>query len=63
MTLDPVYLSTKEHVLGHVYVNALAYQLRSVIMLKLNGSDILVTAEQALWEFKKFQVAERIVRG
>jgi transposase len=49
----PVYLSTKEHVLGHVYVHALAYQLRSVTGLKLKGSSIPMTAEQALWELEK----------
>ena len=61
--LGPVYLSTKEHVLGHVYVHALAYQLRSVMGLKLKEGDIGMTAEQALWELEKLQVAELIVKG
>ena len=61
--LGPVYLSTKEHVLGHVYVHALAYQLRSVMELRLKEGGIGMTAEQALWELEKLQVAELIVRG
>ncbi len=61
--LGPVYLSTKEHVLGHVYVHALAYQLRSVMGLKLKEGGIGMTAEQTLWELEKLQVAELIVKG
>jgi transposase len=61
--LGPVYLSKEEHVLGHVYVHALAYQLRSVIGLKLKEGQIPMTAEQALWELEKLQVAELPVKG
>ena len=43
--LGPVYLSTEEHVLGHVYVHALAHKLRSVMGLKLKEGGIGMTAE------------------
>ena len=46
--LDSEYLSRKEHVLCHVYVHALAYQLRSVMGLKLKEGSTGMTAEQAL---------------
>ena len=61
--LGPVYLSTKEHVLGHVYVHAVAYQLRSVVGLKLKEGGIGMTAEQTLWELEKLQAGELVVRG
>lgn len=61
--LGSVYLSTKEHVFGHAYVHALAYQLCSVMRLKLEEGGIGMTAEQALWELEKPQVAELIVKG
>ena len=61
--IGPVYLSTKEHVLGHVYVHALAYQLRSVMGQKLKEGGIGMTAEQALWELEKLQVGELMVKG
>ncbi len=61
--LGPVYLSTREHVLGHVYVHALAYQLRSVMGLGLKEGGMDMTPEQALWELEKLQVGELIVKG
>ncbi len=61
--LGPVGVSTKEHVLGHVYVHALAYQLRSVMQLRLDEAGVELSAEQALWELEKLQVAELVVKG
>lgn len=61
--LGPVYLTTKEHVLGHVYVHALAYQLRALMALRLKESQVEMTPEEALWELEKLQVAELVVKG
>ncbi len=61
--LGPVYLTKKEHVLGHVYVHALAYQLRSVMALRLKEAQMEMTPEEALWELEKLHVAELVVKG
>lgn len=61
--LGPVYLTTKEHVLGHVYVHALAYQLRATMALQLKEAQVEMTPEEALWELEKLQVAELVVKG
>ena len=61
--LEPVGVATTEHVLGHVYVHALAYQLRAVMALRLNEAQVEMTPEEALWELEQLQVAELEVRG
>jgi len=61
--LGPVYLTKKEHVLGHIYVHALAYQLRATMALQLKESQVEMTPEEALWELEKLQVAELVVKG
>ncbi|MEK7672219.1 MAG: IS1634 family transposase, partial [Bacteroidota bacterium] len=61
--LGPVYLTKKEHVLGHFYVHALAYQLRSVMALRLKEARVEMSPEEALWELEKLQVAELVVKG
>jgi len=59
--LGPIFVTTKEHVLGSVYVHALAYQLRAVMNVTLNEAKMDMTAEEALWELEQLQVAELIV--
>ena len=61
--LGPVYLTTKEHVLGHIYIHALAYQLRSMMALRLKEAKVEMTPDEALWELEKLQVAELVVKG
>ncbi len=61
--LGPVYLTKKEHVLGHVYVHALAYQLRATMALQLKEAQVEMSPEEALWELEKLQVAELVVKG
>ncbi len=61
--LGPIYVSKKEHVLGHVYIHALAYQLRALMRLKLNEVGLEMSPEEALWELEQLQVAELAVHG
>lgn len=61
--LGPVGVSTKEHVLGHIYVHALAYELRSVMELRLEEAGVELSPEEALWELEQLQVAELVVKG
>lgn len=49
--------------LGHAYVHALAYQLRSVMRLRLNEGSTSMISEQALWDQEKFQAAKLMVKG
>jgi transposase len=61
--LGPVRLTKMEHVLGHMYVHALAYQLRAVMALRLKEAKADMTPEEALWEMERLQVAELVVKG
>ena len=61
--LGPVYLTRREHVLGHVYVHALAYQLRAVMGLGMKGEGMEMSVEEALWELERLEVAELVVKG
>jgi transposase len=61
--LGPLYVTTREHVLGNIYIHALAYQLRTVMKLRLEDAGMDISPEEALWELEKLQVAELIVKG
>jgi transposase len=54
LEIEPQYVYTKEHVLGHVFICVLAYQIRSVMryMLKQNGTDMSID--------EAFDVLERL---
>jgi transposase len=61
--LGPVWVTRKEHVLGFVYIHALAYQLRSVMALRLGEAGIGMSAEEALWELEQLKAVELVVDG
>ncbi|HAW51352.1 MAG TPA: IS1634 family transposase [Flavobacteriales bacterium] len=46
--LHPQYVRTKEHVLGNIFVCATAYQLRSILRLKLRECGFDMSVEEAM---------------
>ena len=46
--LHPQYVRTKEHVLGNIFVCATAYQLRSILRLKLRECGFDMSMEEAM---------------
>ena len=46
--LHPQYIRTKEHVLGNIFACATAYQLRSILRLKLKESGFDTSVEEAM---------------
>ena len=61
--LGPVWVTKKEHVLGFVYIHALAYQLRSVMSLMLGEAHIDMSVDEALWELERLNAVEFVVGG
>ena len=61
--LGPVWVSTPEHVRGHVFVHALGYQLRNAGQLRLQEKGETMSMEEALWELEQLQVGELVVKG
>jgi transposase len=61
--LGPVYVSKPEHVRGHVFVHALAYQLRNAGQLKLEEKGEAMSIDEALWELEQLQVGELVAKG
>jgi transposase len=58
--LGPVYVSTPEHVRGHMFVHALGYQLRNAGQLRLEEKGETMSMDEALWEFEQLQVGELV---
>ena len=46
--LHPQYVRTKEHVLGNIFVCATAFQLRSILGMKLKDEGIDISVEEAM---------------
>ena len=61
--LGPVWVSTPEHVRGHVFVHALGYQLRNAGQLRLEEKGETMSMDEALWELEQLQVGELVVKG
>lgn len=61
--LGPVWVTKKEHVLGFVYIHALAYQLRSVMALMLDEAKVGMSVDEALWELERLNAVEFVVGG
>ena len=61
--LGPVYVSTPEHVRGHVFVHALGYQLRNAGQLRLEEKGETMSIDEALWELEQLQVGELVAKG
>ena len=46
--LHPQNVRTKEHILGNIFVCSTAFQLRSLLKMKINNSGLDVSIEEAM---------------
>ena len=46
--LHPQYVRTKEHVLGNIFVCSTAFQLRSLLKMKIDNSELDISIEEAM---------------
>ncbi|MEM3087096.1 MAG: IS1634 family transposase [Halobacteria archaeon] len=60
--LHPMYVRTREHVIGHIFVCALAYQLRSILRMKLQRSDTGMSVEEAMGLLERLKAVHIVVR-
>lgn len=60
--LHPMYVRTREHVTGHVFVCALAYQLRSILRMKLQQSTTDMSVEEAMGLLERLKAVHIVVR-
>jgi len=60
--LHPQYVRTKEHVIGHVFICALAFQLRSILNMKLKQSNLDMSIEEAMKTLEKLKAVQIVVR-
>lgn len=60
--LHPVYVRTEEHVIGHVFICALAYQLRSILRMKLKESGTETSIEEAMRTLERLKAVHIVVR-
>ncbi|MCX6666563.1 MAG: hypothetical protein NT038_10995 [Euryarchaeota archaeon] len=54
LEIEPQYVYTKKHVLGHVFICVLAYQIRAVMRFILKQHDVDISIDEA------FEVLERL---
>jgi transposase len=46
--LHPQYVRTKEHIMGNIFVCSTAFQLRSLLKMKINNSGLNVSIEESM---------------
>jgi len=61
--LRPMYVWTKEHVIGQIFVCAQAYQLRSVMAMRLKQANLGMSINDALWKLDRLKAVNIVVTG
>lgn len=59
--LHPQNVRTEEHVLGNIFVCAAAFQLRSILKMKLNDKNIDMSIEEAMGTLERLRVVQIVV--
>jgi transposase len=59
--LHPQYVRTKEHVLGNIFVCATAFQLRSILRMKLKERGIDMSIEEAMKTLERLKAVHIVV--
>jgi transposase len=59
--LHPQNVRTKEHVLGNIFVCSTAFQLRSILKMKLKNSDLDTSIEEAMRTLERLKAAHIVV--
>jgi transposase len=60
--LHPQYVRTKEHVLGNIFVCATAFQLRSILRMKLKDKEIDMSVEEAMKTLERLKAVHIVVK-
>ncbi len=59
--LHPQYVRTKEHVLGNIFVCATAFQLRSILGMRLKDEGIDMSVEEAMKSLERLKAVHIVV--
>ncbi|MFZ2410940.1 MAG: IS1634 family transposase [Candidatus Methanoperedens sp.] len=59
--LHPQNVRTKEHVLGNIFVCSTAFQLRSLLKMKINNSGLDVSIEEAMKTLERLKAVHIVV--
>jgi transposase len=59
--LHPQYVRTKEHVLGNIFVCATAFQLRSILGMRLKDEGIDMSVEEAMKSLEQLKAVHIVV--
>lgn len=59
--LHPQYVRTKEHVLGNIFVCATAFQLRSILKMKLKDNGLDMSVEEAMKILERLKAVHIVV--
>jgi transposase len=60
--LHPQYVRTKKHVLGNIFVCATAFQLRSILGMKLKDEGIDMSVEEAMKTLEQLKAVHIVVK-
>jgi|GEM_PF-3007518 len=60
--LHPQYVRTKKHVLGNIFVCATAFQLRSILGMKLKDEGIDMSVEEAMKSLERLKAVHIVVK-
>lgn len=61
--IRPMYVWTKEHVLGKIFICAQSYQLRSVMGYILRQTDMNMSLNEAIWHLDRLKAVSIIATG
>lgn len=60
--LHPQYVRTKKHVIGNIFVCATAFQLRSILRMKLKDKGLDMSIEEAMKALERLKAVHIVVR-
>ena len=63
INIRPMYVWTKEHVLGRIFICAQSYQLRSVMGHVLKQDDMSMSLNDAIWHLDRLKTVSVIATG
>jgi transposase len=61
--LHPQNVRTKEHILGNIFVCATAFQLRSILRMKLKNKNIDMSIEEAMKTLDRLKAVQIVVKS
>jgi len=63
MGLHPMWVWTEDHVKGMIFVDALAYQIRSLLRMKIKDHNIEMSVEEAMKTLERLKAVHIAVKG